>query len=183
MCLPSHTLTDSHTRDRTSVLQRHKVLSLRVSANTQWPQRKPRTDAAGKRNPHVELADLVCLPAKDTHRPSAVSGWYIAAWNTFTDDTSAFSGWYILVGTSRRALTHVHGRQTLRPRSTMTQHTPVDAPAPAPASFPSSPLPHDREVRRESCSRSVPLQEGAVGSTQATAYMSLSNSSFCCQNL
>jgi hypothetical protein len=44
----------------------------------------------------------------------------------------------------------------------MTQHTPVDAPAPAPASFPSSPLPHDREVRRESCSRSVPLQEGAV---------------------
>jgi hypothetical protein len=41
----------------------------------------------------------------------------------------------------------------------MTQHTPVDAPAPAPASFPSSPLPHDREVRRESCSRS---EEGAV---------------------
>ena len=155
MCLPSHTLTDSHTRDRTSVLQRHKVLSLRVSANTQWPQRKPRTDAAGKRNPHVELADLVCLPAKDTHRPSAVSG-----------------------------------RQTLRPRSTMTQHTPVDAPAPAPASFPSSPLPHDREVRRESCSRSVPFQRVLtavayyrVGNTQATAYMSLSNSSFCCQNL
>jgi hypothetical protein len=90
----THTLTDSHTRDRTSVLQRRKVLSLRVSANTQWPQRKPRTDAAGKRNPHVELADLVCLPAEDTHMPSAVSGWYIAAWrNTFTDDTSAFSGW------------------------------------------------------------------------------------------